>query len=454
MKLKKVVTLTMAAAMALSLIACGGGSGSTEGTKAPETQAAGETQAAEETQAAGSESAENTASGDALSVMIWDANQEPGINQILGDFTTKTGIKTNLQVVTWDEYWTLLEAGAQGGTLPDVFWMHSNESSRYMSNDMLLDLTDKISGSDVIDPANYPEDIWGLYTYDEKYYAVPKDVDTVALVYNKKMFDDAGIAYPDDTWTWDTFVETAKKLTKEDGSQYGTAIRNTNNQDGYYNMIYDMGGKVISDDKKSSGYDDPNTIKGMQIIEQMIKDGSMPSQETMSETNPEALFTSGKVAMIPQGSWMVAYYRDNEYSKENASFAVIPSAPDGTRKTIYNGLGWAAAANGSHTDEAWQLIEYLGSKEAQEKQAQLGVTMSAYNGTSDAWAQSVPEFNLQSFLDVMKPENMVIRPYSTKTVTWENKVNEVLKSAWTGDKSMEDACKEAATEMNAILAEE
>ena len=63
-----------------------------------------------------------------LSVSIWDTNQEPGIKEILADFTEKTGIKTEISVVKWDEYWTMLEAGAQGGSLPDVFWMHSNES--------------------------------------------------------------------------------------------------------------------------------------------------------------------------------------------------------------------------------------------------------------------------------------------------------------------------------------
>ena len=64
-----------------------------------------------------------------LSVSIWDTNQEPGIKEILADFTEKTGIKTEISVVKWDEYWTMLEAGAQGGSLPDVFWMHSNVRS-------------------------------------------------------------------------------------------------------------------------------------------------------------------------------------------------------------------------------------------------------------------------------------------------------------------------------------
>lgn len=438
MKLKKVMALALASAMVFSMTACGGSSD--DGKKEEGTEA-------------NKESDKGSDSKDVeLSVSIWDANQEPGIKEILADFTEETGIKTKLSVVKWEEYWTMLEAGAQGGSLPDVFWMHSNESERYMSNDMLLDLTDKIAESDKIDPENYPEDIWGLYTYDDKYFAVPKDVDTIALWYNKAMFDEAGLAYPTADWTWDDVTEAAKKLTKEDGSQYGLALRNDNNQAGYYNLIYDNGGYIISDDKTKSGWDDPKTIEAMEILEGWIKDGVMPPLEVMAENGEDVLFQSGKVAMVPQGSWMVAAYRDNEYTAENCDLVELPkSATTGRRVSLYNGLGWAAAANGEHTEEAWKLIEYLGSEEAQKKQAELGVTMSAYNGTSDAWAKSA-DFNLQAYINMM--EDMEIRPYSKTTVTWENEDNEILKGVYLGEKSMKDACKEMAEQMNEKLAEE
>ena len=330
--------------------------------------------------------------------------------------------------------------------------MHSNESERYMSNDMLLDLTDKIADSSEIDPANYPEDVWGLYTYDDKYYAVPKDVDTIALWYNKTLFDEAGLEYPTADWTWDDVTEAAKKLTKDDGSQYGLAMGNGSNQDGYYNMVYDNGGYIINDDKTQSGWDDPKTIEAMQTMEGWINDGVMPSLETMSENGTDVLFESGKVAMVTQGSWMLAAYRDNEYTAANCDCVELPkSATTGRRASIYNGLGWAASATTEHPDEAWQLIEYLGSKEAQEKQAELGVTMSAYTGTSDAWAKSA-DFNLQAYLNMM--DDMVIRPYSRSTVTWENEDSEIMKDVFSGDKTMEEACKAMADQMNECLADE
>ncbi|NCB93792.1 MAG: sugar ABC transporter substrate-binding protein [Clostridia bacterium] len=448
MKLKKVLALTMASMMILSLAACGG-SGDSAKTDAPAAE-----DAATEGDAAESDAAEeSTGTSDVtLSLTCWDANQEKGINEILKDFTAETGIKTKTSVVAWAEYWTMLEAGAQGGELPDVFWMHSNESERYMSNDLLLDLTDKIAESDKIDPENYPEDIWGLYTYEDKYYAVPKDIDTIALWYNKTMFDEAGLDYPTADWTWDDMEAAAVKLTKEDGSQYGFACKSDNNQAGYYNLIYDNNGEVISEDKTKSGWDKPETIEAMQQFEKWINMGIMPSLETMTENPEDVLFTSGKVAMIPQGSWMLAAMADNEYAAANCDVVELPkNAKTGRRASLYNGLGWAIAANTEHPEEAWKLVEYLGSKEGQERQAELGITMSAYTGTSDAWVKS-QNFNLQAYLNMM--DDMVIRPYSRSTVTWENEDNEILKNVYTGDMTMEEACKAMAEQMNEKLAEE
>lgn len=66
-------------------------------------------------------------------------------------------IKIDIQVNGWSDYWTALEAAATGGSMPDTFWMHSNNIYYYGSNDQLLDLTDYIAASDKVDLANYPQ---------------------------------------------------------------------------------------------------------------------------------------------------------------------------------------------------------------------------------------------------------------------------------------------------------
>ena len=146
--IRRSCSVIMGAIMAASIVACG----SEPAPAQPEAPAQTEAPAAE---APAAEAEQPTSIGSSvegeLSVTIWDEGQRPGLQQIVDEWSAQSGVKATIQVVDWNNYWTLLEAGATGGELPDVFWMHSNVAQKYMENDMLLDLTDKISGSDKID---------------------------------------------------------------------------------------------------------------------------------------------------------------------------------------------------------------------------------------------------------------------------------------------------------------
>lgn len=431
---KKGTAVALAAMMGLSLTACGGAADSPA-----ESSGAG---------AAGSSKADGK-----LTVAIWDNAQKPGLDEIMADFTRETGIAVDLQVITWDSYWTLLEAGASGGDMPDVFWMHSNQAVKYMSNDILMDLTDRISKSEKLEMDKFPEDIKAMYQYDGKTYAVPKDIDTIALWYNKTMFDEAGIPYPDESWTWDTLYENAVKLTNADQGQYGIAMNPSNEQDGWMNIIYSMGGNIISEDQKKSGLDDPNTIKAMEYVSKLIKD-AMPPANVMAETGTDVLLSSGKIAMLSQGSWMVAAFKDNDYISQNCDVAMLPKdAETGKRVSLYNGLGWAAYAGTRNPEGAWQLIEFLGTKDMQLKQAQLGVTMAAYEGVSEDWIKNTDKFNLQPYLEMMQGD-IVFRPHSTETLVWWNMMVEELKAVWSGNADAVSVCQSIAAQMNDMLAQE
>lgn len=104
----------------------------------------------------------NTGNGNSektLTVAIWDNNQLAGLQQIADEWSAKSGVKVQMNVITWNEYWTLLEAGASGGEMPDVFWMHINEAQKYMEANMLLNLNAYIEKDDTIDLGNYYEGI-------------------------------------------------------------------------------------------------------------------------------------------------------------------------------------------------------------------------------------------------------------------------------------------------------
>ena len=99
------------------------------------------------------------------------------------------------------------------------------------------------------------------------------------------------------------------------------------------------------------------------------------------------------------------------------------------------------------------MIEWFGSKDMQIKQAELGVTMAAYDGVSDAWVKSTDKFNLDAYLTMLNGD-VIIRPHSRASVVWENSNNDELKRAWSGEVTIDEAAKTAAQKMNTFLADE
>lgn len=402
--------------------------------------------------ACGSNKATTEGSGDSskeakISYAIWDSGQEPGIRKIADKFEeANPNIKVDIQVVSWDAYWTMLEAGATGGSLPDTFWMHSNEIYRYGANEMLLGLDDYLDKSELVDLSKYPEGLTSIYNINGNQYAVPKDYDTIGLWYNKTMFDEAGLAYPDESWDWSTLKDTAKKLTKADGSQYGF-LAPLINQEGYYNFIYQNEGTVITDDKVS-GYDDPKTIEAMEYYTSFVSEGLSP-KVTEDKKRVEAV-QNGQVAMALFGSWNLASFTENDYIRENFDVAVLPKGKK--QSTIFNGLGNAISANTKNPEAAWKWVEFLGSEEGQKMQAELGVAISAYEGTADTWVNSNKNFAIKNFIDMV--DYAQIRPYSNATSKWEDKAYELYKPAYLGEESVKDAAAKIAKMMNEELASE
>ncbi|MCI7099358.1 MAG: sugar ABC transporter substrate-binding protein [Lachnospiraceae bacterium] len=414
MKLKKITALMLASAMALSLTACGGGSDSKGGSDTPaEVNLDGDFKVSE------------------LNVKIWDNNQLDGLQKIADKWTEKSGVKVNIDVVTWDNYWTLLEAGVQGGDMPDVFWMHSNTAQMYMENDVLLNLDPYIEKDDAIDLKNYYEGIVNLYTRSDNgaHYALPKDHDTIALLYNKALFDKYGVEYPTDDWTWEDMYNAASKITeagKADGV-YGYAVNVSNNQDGWYNVVYDYGAQIITDDHKGTTIGSEEGKAGMEMVRKLLSVGA--PQSVVGQTGTDSLFQSGLTAMITQGSWMINSFYTAEHAADYA-WAMLPYADTngngacdkGERYSAYNGLGWAASAKTEDPNAAYSLISYFCSEEGQKMQSELGVTMAGMLGASDAFAAAFDGMDVSCFIKVEEEGDLYFRPYTRKTTVWEDKL--------------------------------
>ena len=400
-----------------------------------------------------------------INVNIWDSNQQAGLQEIADDWTKISGVPVKIEVVNWDSYWTLLAAGAQGGEMPDVFWTHSNTVQMYMDNDLLLKLNDYIA-KDGVDMNLYYEDIVKLYTRaDGNIYALPKDHDTIALLYNKAIFDKYGVEYPTDDWTWEDMYAAAQKIQEGGAADgvYGMAMNTSNNQDGWYNLVYDYGGKVITDDHKGTTIGSDEGKAGMEMVRKLLTAGA--PQGVVAETGTDSLFQSDKVGMITQGSWMINSFYKAEHHDDYA-WACLPYADvngngqcdDGERWSCYNGLGWAAAYNTQHPDECASLIEYFCSVDAQKKQAELGVTMAGIKGISDEFANAFPGMDVSAFTKA-ESFKLYFRPYTRNTVAWEDPIQQAggFLDAWQNPADpalMATACENAQRIIEEAIAAE
>lgn len=384
-----------------------------------------------------------------INYSFWDENQRPAIEKNIEDFNKQyPNIKVSLNVTPWAQYWTKLQTQAESKTLPDVFWMNGPNVTLYASNGMLEPLDSLIAGKQ-IDPANYPESLNSLYTVDGKQYGVPKDFDTIGLFYNKAIFKEAGVELPTAEWTWSDFQTAAKTISDKLKSKgiYGVTTGLAGGQEGWYNTILQAGGEIISKDKKSSGYNTPEAIKGLQFWADLVANGSSPTPQQLSDTEASVWFASGKSAMIWTGTWSVSQFKASQFASD---FDVTDLPKGEKRATVIHGLANVVSANSAHKEAAEALAVYMGSKEAQLTQASMGAANPAFIGTNEAFVKSVPNWNLQSFIDSAE-KYAVPYPVSKETQRWNELETSLLPAAFSGERPVAEVAAELATKMDEIL---
>ena len=265
-----------------------------------------------------------------LTFQIWDDAQRGGMQDIANAYMARhPEVSIEVQVTSWDEYWTKLDAAAESNQLPDIFWMHTNQILKYADYGKLADLTDLY---DYEDPEYYRKHFSDISLdnargSDGRIYGVPKDKDSVCLVYNRELFDAAGLSYPDDAWTWDDLVNASQTIYDKTG-KYGY-MAYADEQLGYWNFVYQAGGYILNEDKTRAGFDQPATKKGMEFYIGLQSHDWCPDQNYFAETNPGTAFISEQGAMYLEGNWnLMSMMKNNMNLMGKWDVAVLPKCPD------------------------------------------------------------------------------------------------------------------------------
>lgn len=316
----------------------------------------------------------------------WDAQKE--VDQA---FTKKyPNIKVNLiTVADGNDYWTKLQTMVAGGTPPDLAFQNEQGTPTYVAKDFMEDLTDYMAKDKTFQKDWIAANNYAPFTVNGKIYAIPTMTFSDVLFYNKTMFDNAKVPYPDDSWDWNKLRDVAKKLTvdtNKDGKidQYGYAVNAYPNY--IYSFIWANGGDIISADRKTSVLNSSQNVETFQFLHDLIwKDKVAPSPEI----NKDKMFSfaSGKVAMYISGSWNVSTF---DLNKLNYGISLSPKAPTGKRITNEYPNGWFIVKQSKNKDSAWKYLAYNASNEGQTivAKGKVGIPTNTEIGKTDAYLKS------------------------------------------------------------------
>ena len=386
-----------------------------------------------------------------LTFQIWDVYQRPGMQAMCDAYTAQhPDVEIEVQVTSWGEYWTKLEAAAESNTMPDIFWMHTNQLLYYADFGMLADVTDLYAD---VEPNYYENHFTEISRSnasgsDGRLYGVPKDKDNGLLVYNKEMFDAAGVAYPTDDWTWDDMVEASQKIYDATG-KYGFMAYN-DDQLGYWAFAYQAGGHILTADRTKAGYTDPGSKKGISFYVGMQSEDWCPTQTYFTETAPGTAFFSEVGAMYLEGNWnLPQLVANNPQMWGKWDLAKLPKCPDPIegpesldkdgRATISNGLCYSTAAHGKTRDIALDVIKYFGTEEAMRIQGEYGAAIPAYIGTEETWRSAFTDYDVDLNLDcIFEQFDYAIQAiYNSASPKWKSQVLDELTKVYAGTQSLD-----------------
>jgi multiple sugar transport system substrate-binding protein len=431
-RLSRYATLAATAAAALVLAACGGGGGN------------------------GSSTGAKKASGP-VTITFWHGqNQSAGkvIKGLVDDFNrTHTDVKVDAQIgAEADSLQAKMTAALAGGKYPDVVYIFGPNVANLARSPKALDLTQAVKTKAWNWDDFYPAAREAV-TIDGKVRAVPALIDSLAVVYNKRLFRQAGIPAPKAGWTWDDYRATAKQLTDKRKGVFGTGWPGTGNEDTVWRlwpMVWDLGGDVLAPGGKQVGYGGQSGLKALTLVNQMAaQDKSVYIDKTAAGEQLYRVFNSNRMGMVPTGPWELP-----DIITSKVDYGVVPMPTfSGKPVTIAGPDTWMLFDNGSDRAKAAQeFVQWL-TDPAQDARWDVeagSLPLRRSTAAQDVWKLHVAKINgLSTFVDALGNARVrpVIEPYP--------KISEVLgqsiAGALLGQDSPSDALDKAVNGGNKAL---
>lgn len=326
-----------------------------------------------------------------ISFMVWGSQPEYQAYQALVEAyqADHPGYAVDIRFVPDDaDYRRRLAADFSAGTQPDVMLLNYRRIAPFADEGALTPVGSYLAESTVIKQADFYQPAMEAFRYKDALWCIPQNVSSLAVYYNKALFDAVGLAYPVDDWTWDDFVAAAKALTVDkDGDgvtdQYGVGVDPI-----LYRLapfVWQAGGELVDDPAHPArlALDSPAALDAFQwFVDLQIKEKVVPDAAAEAARDSESRFLDGTLGMYFNSRRPVPTLR----TIQAFDWDVAPLPRGALPATVLHADGYCLSAKSTDKEAAWKFIEFANSPKGQQIVARTGRTVPSLRSVAESSA--------------------------------------------------------------------
>lgn len=387
-------------------------------------------------------------SGEPVTVTLagWGSSPEEQdlLKQTIQEFESKhPNVKVKYEVIA-DQYMDVIKTRLIGGEGPDVFYLDAFEAPALIEKGVIEPLDGYVKPE--FDVADFEEPLLNAFKVGGKTYGFPKDSSTLAMFYNKKHFEEAGITKP--PATWEELQDAAKKLTKTESGKtvrFGFGVAPELARQMY--MAQAFGGKV-SDDKGNAAFASPEALKGLQLVVDLHnKDKSSGEPKEVGAGWGGEMFGQGKASIVFEGNWAIPFLNNN-YKDLQYATAELPTV-NGKKGTMAFTVAYVMNKASKKKEASWELISYLTGKEGMKTWTSKGFALPTRKSVAKELG-----YDKDPLRGALVAGSAYATPWQAGPTlpTVMNNFNNQFLDAFLGKSSLEDAMKKAQETANKEIA--
>jgi multiple sugar transport system substrate-binding protein len=344
-----------------------------------------------------------------------------------------------------------------GGIAPDLFHVTQQNFPFYAAKGVILPCDELAAADPAFSPETLYETVVNGMRYEGKLLGLPSDFSTIVMLYNQDLFDQYGVNYPAENWTWADFLDASRRLTRDQNGDGYTDVYGTNNPNAYNRWpawVWMNGGDVFSPDLSRCTMDTPEAINGLQFYVDLARRyGVAPTPIQSAEMEGlrlQEMFGSGRLGIVAESRYQYKKFLRGRGVPFRWDAAPMPKGKELATTFIWGGN--CILASTKHPRESWEFLKFLAGPEGASANLDGGNALPVYRPAADAEVANprhprTPKHD-HYFIDAIDYARVAPAPEQFAEVSL---AMAGLHDAFLGLKTVREACIRFTNEVNDVL---